>query len=307
MKSMTKIDKNLIIFSAGILLFAVLTVVLLQKFYPLLSDAISLCQSYISSISIPHAFRFLPFIILFAFFAHAILRLSISLLKARSIKRNFLKTEISSEVVDNLLVSLELKDKVKVVESKKLFAFCLGIKNPKIYLSRRLVRISTEVELEAILRHELYHLKNRDSLVMLAAFICEALFPFFPILSDIIQNYRIEREIKADKEAIRGIGKSYPIISVLKKMLTTETTTHVAIASMIERNTLEPRIKALVETDFTFRRFKLSRLFISFFFFIILGIVVVVPTRAIEIAKSDVCENVTYEDFSPNKNFSEIR
>lgn len=304
---MTKIDKNLIIFSAGILLFVILTVVLLQKFYPLLSDAIYYCQSYISSISIPHYFRFLPFIILFAFFAHAILRLSTSLLKARSIKRSFLKKEIGSEAVDKLLTSLELNDKVKVIGSKKQFAFCLGIKNPKIYLSSRLVGAITEEELEAILRHERYHLKNRDSLVMLVAFICEALFPFFPILSDIIRNYRIEREVKADKEAIRGIGKSYPIISVLKKMLKVETPASVAIASMIERNTLEPRIKALVESDFTFKRFKLSRLFVSFSFFIILGIVLAVPTRAIGIAKSDVCENANqYKSFSPNRNFREI-
>ena len=45
------------------------------------------------------------------------------------------------------------------------------------------------------------------------------LIPFLPIISDFINKYKVECEIKADKFAIEKVGSSLPLLSALSKIL----------------------------------------------------------------------------------------
>ena len=90
---------------------------------------------------------------------------------------------------------------------------------PKIYISTGLLSHLTKKELEAVLRHEQYHLENHDTFTMIVASVAHSLFPFFPLVSDLINKYRIDREIRADKFAVSKIGDQYPLVSVLKNFL----------------------------------------------------------------------------------------
>ena len=91
------------------------------------------------------------------------------------------------------------------IQSEKPFAFCFGIRSPKIYVSSALISLFTKDEFETILCHEKHHLESRDALTLLVAHMVESLFPFFPLLSDLIMAYRTEREMLADRAATQGV------------------------------------------------------------------------------------------------------
>lgn len=197
-----------------------------------------------------------------------------------------------------------LAGKVYLAKSKNPFAVCAGVGNPKIYISTALVDSLTTGEVEAVLLHEKYHLDNRDSLIMLIASITQSLLPLFPIISDLLANYRIDREIKADREAIKKIGSAKPIISVLTKLLMTEFPSLAALPSLANKDTLEPRIKALVSKDLSFRKFNKVRVFVSVLSFLILVVIAISPVQALP--KQDKICPVGIGPYSQDANASRL-
>ena len=136
-------------------------------------------------------------------------------------------------------------------------------------------------ELKAVLLHERYHLKNKDSVIMLLASLLKLLFPFFPVVSDLLTQYKINREIEADKETIRVLGNSLPIISVLKKLLAFPSPTFANATAIADYVTLEPRIKALLKQNNNSRKVKVSNMIISFLSIVLLGAFVITPVHAV--------------------------
>lgn len=234
------------------------------------------CQSFINALSIP--------LILFSAFAIvAAIKLLIIYIKVQLSKKKLIRNCRSNTNFSSLLEKLQLIDKAYLIESEKHFAFCLGIRHPKIYISMSLANLLTPEELEAVLRHERYHLNNRDTLTMLVASVSESLLPFFPIFSDFLRNFRIEREIKADAEAIRGLGDERPIVSVLKKLLATPSVAIVIASAIANHDTLEPRIRALVKKDFHFKKLKASNVLITLCSVFVIAIIALTPVQAVEI------------------------
>ena len=282
---MIKINKNLTVFSSLILLLGVFVLVSLQKLSPLISHTIYYCQSFINSLSIPIPYYLgaIPFLLFSVFLCIAVIKLSIIYIKVRFLRKNLIgNLKLNTSFVE-FLKKLQLDRKTYLIKNRKRFAFCLGIRNPRIYLSTGLVNIITTKELEAVLRHERYHLNNRDTLTMFVAAIGESLLPFFPLLSDFLHNYRIEREIEADKEAVRGLGNSYPLISVLKKLLTTPSLATMTVSAIADEDTLESRIKALVKKDYRFKEFKAKHIIISLFSAFIMSVIMLAPVQAVEV------------------------
>ncbi len=279
---MIRINKNFAIFLGLTVILEFIILGLSQKFFLLLSHTVYYCQSYFTSLSLPIPYQIvvLPFIMLFALLGIAGVKLSIVLIKAKLLKRKLISNIISEKQFNLLLTKLHLENKTLLIESDNPFAFCLGMRRPKIYISTTMVSLMNEQELEAVLLHENYHLKNRDTLTMLIASISESLLPFFPLLSDLLRNYRIEREIKADREAINGLGKSEPIVSVLKKLLNYSSPAVATVSAIADQDTLEPRIKSLIKKDFHFQKFKLKHMVVSLVSFFVLSFLVIGPVQA---------------------------
>ncbi|MFQ5452382.1 MAG: M56 family metallopeptidase, partial [Candidatus Paceibacterota bacterium] len=144
-----------------------------------------------------------------------------------------------------LISKLQLTGIVKVVHNNKPYAFCSGLVKRHIYLSSGLVDLASSRELEAILRHEKHHLKNRDPLTRFLAHAAHALFPWFPVLGDLASRCRLDQEIKADKAAIQGLGSKKPLITVLKKLLVYDSCEVYPVISFYSQNLFEKRISAL--------------------------------------------------------------
>jgi len=282
---MIRINKNLAIFSSLIFLLGVSSAASLQKLSPLVSHTAYYCQSFINSLSlpIPYYLGAIPFMLVSVVLFITVLRLAILYIKVQFLRKRLITNAQSNASFNKLLKKLKLFKKTYLIESEKQFAFCLGIRSPKIYVSTGLLDGLTIQETEAVLRHERYHLAKRDTLTMLVASIGQSLLPFFPLISDFLHNYRIEREIQADKEAIRGQGCEKVLISVLKKLLNSPSVAMATQAAIADYDTLEPRIRALVKKDFHFRKFKIKHAFISLASVFVMSLITLTPIHAVEV------------------------
>lgn len=101
------------------------------------------------------------------------------------------------------------------------FSFCYGFWRPQICLSLGLVELLTEAELEAVLRHEAYHLHRREPLRMAIAICLSHFFFFVPLLAELRDHYLAEKELSADAAAIAGTGRA-SLARALRKLVTVD-------------------------------------------------------------------------------------
>jgi beta-lactamase regulating signal transducer with metallopeptidase domain len=106
--------------------------------------------------------------------------------------------------------------RARFIDSEEAFSFAYGALRPRVAVSRGLVEHATPAELEAVLVHERYHVRNRDPLkVVLARSLARALF-FLPILRGLESRYLAGRELAADRRALRYCGRSALASALLK-------------------------------------------------------------------------------------------
>lgn len=315
---MIRINKNLTLFFVLLLSLGGLLVFISQKLSPLITHATYFCQSIISTnmIPIPYYFSVIPIVVL-------ILILTISLIKFFVLTgkiqylRHKLRDKVTVDVhVNEVIKRLGLEEQAVIITSQDKFAYCLGIRISKIYISTGLISELSLKEVESVLRHEQYHLENHDTFTMIVASVAYSLLPFFPLLGDLIKKYKVEREIQADKFAVEKVGSSEPLIFALKKILAFPMTNTVAMAAIADQDTLEPRIYSLINKQYTKRQFRLKHLFITLLSTFIVGFVIISPVRATEIhhEEHDVimfctdgkCMNSCTSESNLNKLYSEI-
>ncbi len=211
--------------------------------------------------------------------------------------RKALQTQPLPIRYSTLIKKINLLNKVFVINDNKPFAFCFGIRNPKIYISTRLLALTTMSELEAVLHHEKYHLEHRDSLTHLLASMTHSLFPFLPILIDIIKHYQIQREVNADHAVTQAMNGNESLVSVLKKLMCcTPTPVFVLATSLAEWDTLELRIKALIEQRAVYPKVSFLRIGISVISILMMYGLLIAPVNAIDLHENNedvmmVCMN----------------
>lgn len=91
----------------------------------------------------------------------------------------------------------------------------VGILRPVILLPAGAMSGLTPYQLEAILLHELAHVRRNDLLVQIGQMLVEAIFFFNPAVWWISRQLRIEREACADHAATRVLGKPDQYVQVL--------------------------------------------------------------------------------------------
>lgn len=297
---MIRINKNLVLFSGLFLLLSTIVLFIIHKFSPLIGHVAYYCQSFINThmIPIPYYLSLIPFVSIFLVLGISFIKFLVLIIKAQFLKHKLRGNRALQNTVSSLTKNLGLENMVILVNSNEKFAFCLGVRSPKIYISTGLIAKLSEKEIEAVLRHEQYHLENHDTFIMIIASAVRAMFPFFPVLGDLIKKYRIEREIKADKFAIERVGEHYSLISALKKLLAFPTVATIPAASIADQDTLEPRIYSLLDKHYTYSQFKIKHILITLFSAFIIGAIIITPVHAKEIHhdKHDVMMLCTAEE-----------
>lgn len=98
-------------------------------------------------------------------------------------------------------------------------AITMGLMHPKIVLSTGLMNLLNEDELEAVIAHEMAHVKSRDPLTIFIMTLCSSTIWYIPILKWLNQQYRIMKELAADEYAIEKQETTVHLGSALLKML----------------------------------------------------------------------------------------
>lgn len=270
-----KLNNHLLVFSGLFLGISSILLIVLQKYLTVFfHHTITFCQEMAKTISfgLPNNVGIVVGTTLLIVIFIAIVRLLIVTINMWLMRRALYRNTVST------------RNDFVVINSSTPFAFCFGIINPKIYVSTKLIRILSKAELRTVIAHENYHLKSHDTITLSLASVFESLFPYFPIITDVIRHYRVERELMADQFAIIESGSNRNLISVLKKLLRYNLTFSFAgIPAIVEVDTLEPRINKLINNQHFVKKFKFRNLIISFMSFIILATLAIIPVNTAEV------------------------
>ena len=274
-----KLTKQLLIFTGLFIgINAIFFAVLHKYFLILLHHTVTFCQDMAKTVTSGLPNNFGIFIILLLSF---IVLTSIFKLLVVMVNMSFLRKKINNNI-------LNVNNSYVTIDSPKPFAFCFGIIKPKIYVSKKIIQILSNRELESVLLHEKYHLQKHATFTLLIATVFESLTPYLPLVKDIIKNYKIERELMADKSAILELGSSNDLINVLKKLLKYESQIDFAgVPAIADIDTLEPRINKLVNNIHFIKKFKFKNIIISFLSITFLVSLALVPINTSEIHNKD--------------------
>jgi Zn-dependent protease with chaperone function len=112
---------------------------------------------------------------------------------------------------------------VIVVRSDEAFAFTLGLREPRVYISTATVKMLTAGELEAVVLHEQSHAASRDPLRKQALLVLRASLRFVPGAAILIDAYLRSREFEADDNVRRVTGTPDALLSAFFKLATAPT------------------------------------------------------------------------------------
>lgn len=221
----------------GLLLYFVY---LMRAVYPqLIGSNVFVCDSCLSSV-LPFIQKILSVLAIFAFG-----NLLITYFKTIRFKNNLHLVYSQSKRIKLLEKKFSMRNKIIVFDDFRLMAFCLGVFNPKIYLSNQLLKNMSHAEIKAIILHEKQHIIAKDNLLLLFLNLIKTAFFFFPIIGDFIHSIEIQKEISADKVVVEETGKRINIISALRKVIESKPSFIYANA-FSESLSIEPRIRSLV-------------------------------------------------------------
>jgi Zn-dependent protease with chaperone function len=111
-----------------------------------------------------------------------------------------------------------LVGRVVLVDSEESFSFTFGAVTPRVAVSRGLVASTSPRELDAVLEHERYHVRNLDPLKVLLARALPATFFYLPALRELRGRYIAGRELAADQRAVESCGRE-PLAGALFKVV----------------------------------------------------------------------------------------
>lgn len=121
--------------------------------------------------------------------------------------------------LERVVARAGLGGRVEILLSPRPLAFCHGFRQPRVCLTSGLVAALDEHELEAVLRHEGYHVAYRDPLKLATANMLAAVFFFLPIFAMLRDYYAVAKELAADRHAMRAMGEERSLAAALYKLL----------------------------------------------------------------------------------------
>jgi Zn-dependent protease with chaperone function len=114
---------------------------------------------------------------------------------------------------------LGLAGRLDLVDLAVPVAFCYGYLRPRVLVSTGLVELLPPRELEALLLHEREHLRQRDPLKVAAGKLLAASTFFVPLLTALYRRFLVEKELAADRAAIREQAGAASLSAALLRLL----------------------------------------------------------------------------------------
>lgn len=137
-----------------------------------------------------------------------------------------------------------LAGRVDVVADAQPYSFTYGLTRPRVAVSSGLVAVLSVEELEAVLHHERYHLRNADTVKAVIARAATSAFFFLPVLRHLGDRYLSGRELAADRAAMRATANR-AIAGALFKVLDGPSWTDLDAAAALGGGVLDRRVAQL--------------------------------------------------------------
>lgn len=178
---------------------------------PLGRAYVEFCARYLTDAPFGHHFP--PLLVAFVTLAAVPLIVGLIVAFARQITgQRYLDAVLASRLCEShgpsqrVIGRLRAHEHVVVTSDAAVYAFCGGLIRPRVYLSRGLLDLLPEDELEAVIRHELHHVARRDPLRFFISQLVRRLAVFFPALVALDDWVRIRAELAADRAALSGVS-----------------------------------------------------------------------------------------------------
>jgi len=162
--------------------------------------------------------------------------------------------------LDKLLVKHDIQqDVIRILESDKLTAYTFGIFRPKIIISNLLLEKLTTEQLEAVILHELSHIKNKHTLMLITTQTISSFLFFIPIVKYLYTQLKVEFEITADAyvESIQKTNTYLRQAIVLKLEYKKNSFTY------FSSSPIETRVEYLINKRFSLERIGFWQLSLS--------------------------------------------
>lgn len=135
--------------------------------------------------------------------------------------------------------------RVDLLNAAEPFSFTYGLAKPRIAVSRGLADSLSDEELDAVLEHERYHVRNLDPLKLFVARMLAPTLFFVPVLRELRSRYVAARELAADRRVLRHQGRR-PLAGALYKVTGSPTWAQLSPAAAIGGGeALEARVRQL--------------------------------------------------------------
>ena len=138
-----------------------------------------------------------------------------------------------------------------VSSTAKLEPGVFGICRPVLWLPAGIGAHLDDAELEAILAHELCHIRRRDNLLASIHMLVEALFWFHPLVWWLGARLEEERERACDEEVVRMGGAPQIYAESILKVVEFYLASPVACAAGVTGGELKKRIEGIMTNRFT--------------------------------------------------------
>jgi bla regulator protein BlaR1 len=195
---------------------------------------------------------YMPYICIlyFAGLITNLIKLSLEWNKIREIKRHSIHAEQMQQFINSFSKKLNISKHIRLNFSKLIDVPCMvGYFKPIIFLPVSIATNLSACEIEAILLHELSHIKRNDYLVnLLQQIITVTLFfnPFAQLINHIINR---EREHSCDDLVVEKTGRPLIYVRALLKLEETRGThLQLALAATGKRFHLLNRIERIMKT-----------------------------------------------------------
>lgn len=220
---------------------------------PLGRAYVLLCARFLTDAPFRHHFP--PLLVAFAGLVFLCLATGFAVALARQVagqrqlnaKLTSCRCEPEAQICE-ILASLDVKERTIIThDTERAYAFCSGLVQPKIYLSSGLLHLLAPAEIEAVVRHELHHLQQRDPLRLFLGSLGVRLACIMPILTTLDRRLRIRIELAADREVVLVMGVEALATALIKVARASPAIDHRVVTATF--SSTEARIAALLGDD----------------------------------------------------------
>ncbi len=203
LKSMKKDYKYTILLFSLLPTTAYIFYLVFKKYsYDTIQHLVNNCQKFFSLVwpLNVHTIGVIALILIILVSFTFVLTLLFSYIKFNSKIGNLAKLKVKAlpqEITHLSLVENDLQ-KIILIKSKDYLSFSYGFYKPKIYISTSLVKALDPKQLEAVILHELYHVKNNHMLLLFLNELVSTTLFFFPVLKDLVKKVKVYFENQAD-------------------------------------------------------------------------------------------------------------